>query len=101
MTLVIGAKTIADKFNEYLTEIGSKWARSIDIANKLPFTSYRNAPHAASFNFAYTNPDDIEMSERNIRLKSNASYDKISTKFLQNWTCHVASIEHCNQQVTM
>ena len=42
-----GAKTIADKFNEYFTQIGPKLARSIDTTNKKPFNSYLTAPCAA------------------------------------------------------
>ena len=32
-----GAKNIADKFNEYFTEIGPSLAREIDVSNKSPF----------------------------------------------------------------
>ena len=32
---ITGSKIIADKFNEYFTEIGPKLARSIDAANKV------------------------------------------------------------------
>ena len=34
---ITGAKTVADKFNEYFTEIGPTLARSIDTANKKTF----------------------------------------------------------------
>ena len=80
---ITGAKTIADKFNEYFTEIGPKLARSIDTTNKKPFNSYLTAPCAASFNFDYTNPDDIEKIIRNLRPKSSSGYDNISTKLLK------------------
>ena len=80
---ITGAKTIADKFNEYFTEIGPKLARSIDTTNKKPFNSYLTAPCAASFNFDYTNPDDIEKIVRNLRPKSSSGYDNISTKLLK------------------
>ena len=36
---VAGAKSIADKFNEYFSEIRLKLVRAIDTANKLPFNS--------------------------------------------------------------
>ena len=45
---ITGSKIIADKFNEYFTEIGPKLARSIDAANKVPFNSYLTTPCAAS-----------------------------------------------------
>ena len=76
-------QTIADKFNEYFTEIGPKLARSIDIANRNPFNFYLTAPCASSFNFDYTNPDDIGKIIRNLRPKSSAGYDNISTKLLK------------------
>ena len=47
------AKTIADKFNEYFTEIGPKLARSIDTINKRSFNSYLNALHVALFKFNF------------------------------------------------
>ena len=80
---IIGTKTIADKFNEYLTEIGPKLARSIDIANKNAFNCYLTARWAASFNFDYTNPDDIGKITGNLRPKSSAADDNISTKLLK------------------
>ena len=57
---VIGPKNVADKFNEYFTEIGPELTKSIDTANKAPFNYYLTTPYAASFNFVYTNSDDIE-----------------------------------------
>ena len=37
----------------------------------------------ASFNFVYTKPDDIEKIIRNLKPKSSAGIDNISTKFLK------------------
>ena len=80
---VIGLKNVADKFNEYFTEIGPKLAKSIDTANKAPFNHYLTTPCAASFNFVYTKPDDIEKIIRNLKPKSSAGCDNISTKLLK------------------
>ena len=41
---ITGTKNIADKFNEYFTEIGPKLAKSINTANKAPFNSYLITP---------------------------------------------------------
>ena len=41
---ITGATIIADKFNEYFTEIGSKLARSIDAANKKNFQFLSYSP---------------------------------------------------------
>ena len=78
-----GSKNIADKFNEYFTEIGPILARSIDTVNKTPFDSYITTPCAASFNFTYILPHDIVKIIRNLRPKSNAGDDNISTKLLK------------------
>ena len=59
---ITGTKNIVDKLNEYFTEIGPKLAKSINTSNKAQFNSYLTTPCAASFNFAYTNPDNIEKS---------------------------------------
>ena len=48
-----------------------------------PFNSYLTTPCPASFNFSYTKPDDIEKIIRNIRPKSSAWCDNISTKLLK------------------
>ena len=80
---ITGSKIIDDKFNEYFTKIGPKLARSIDAANKVPFNSYLTTPCAASFNFAYTNPNGIGEIIRNLRPKSSAGHDNISTKLLK------------------
>ena len=53
-------KNIADKFNEYPTEIGPRLAKSINAADKAPFNSHLTTPCPASFNFAYTKQDGIE-----------------------------------------
>ena len=63
--------------------MGPKLAKSINTANKAPFNSYLATPCPASFNFAYTNPHDIKKIIRNLRPKSSAGCDNISTKLLK------------------
>ena len=87
---ITGSENIADKFNEYFTDIGPKLVRSIDTVNKAPFDSYLTTPCAASFNFIYISPDDIVKTIRNLRPKSSAGYYRISTKLL-NEIEHVIS----------
>ena len=80
---IIGLKNVADKLSEYFTEIGPKLAKSIDTANKAQFNHYLTTPCAASFSFVYTKPDDIEKIIRNLKPKSSAGCDNISTKLLK------------------
>ena len=46
---IIGDKNIADKFNEYFTQIGPNLANSIDIADKATFDTYLKKPNSSSF----------------------------------------------------
>ena len=41
---IAGDKNIADKFNEYFTQIGPSLANSIDISNKATFDTYLKKP---------------------------------------------------------
>ena len=43
------AKYIADKFNEYFTEIGPNLASGINVSNKAPFNTYLSSPCTSSF----------------------------------------------------
>ena len=56
---VSGAKNIADKFNEYFTDIGLSFASEIDVSNKSPFNTYLTFPCTSSFYFQHTNPSGI------------------------------------------
>ena len=83
---VSGAQNIANKFNEYFTNIGSDLARSINTANKATFDSYLNTPCSNSFLFQYTNPTDIEKVIGQLKPKSRSGYDNISSKQLKEIT---------------
>ena len=80
---VSGAQNIANKFNEYFTNIGPDLASSIDASNKAPFDSYLNTPCSNSFLFQYTNPADIAKIICQLKPKSSAGYDNISSKLLK------------------
>ena len=83
---VSGAQNIANKFNEYFTNIGPDLASSIDTSNKAPFDSYLNTPCSNSFLFQYTNPADIAKIICQLKPKSSAGYDNISAKLLKEIT---------------
>ena len=81
---ISGSKTIADKFNEYFTKIGPELARSIDISHKIPFDNYLKSPCQLSFQFQYTTPDSIEKIIGDLKPKSSAGYDNLSSKLLKD-----------------
>ena len=83
---VSGAQNIANKFNEYFTNKGPDLASSIDTSNKAPFDSYFNTPCSNSFLFQYTNPADIAKIICQLKPKSSAGYDNISSKLLKEIT---------------
>ena len=78
-----GAQNIANKFNEYFTNIGSDLARPINTANKAPFDSYLNMSCSNSFLFQYTNLTDIAKILGQLKPKSSSGYDDISSKLLK------------------
>ena len=81
-----GAQNIANKFNEYSTNIGQDLASSIDTSNKAPFDSYLNTTCPNSFLFQYTDPADIAKIICQLKPKSSAGYDNISSKLLKEIT---------------
>ena len=82
--MVIGAINIANKVNQYFTNIGPQLPESIDASNKIPFHSYLTEPCPSSFGFQYKNPTDVSKIINKIKPKSSAGYDNISLKlFIQ------------------
>ena len=81
---ISGSKTIAHKFNEYFTKNGPNLARSIDTAHKIPFHNYLKSPCQLSFQFQYTTPDGIEKFIGDLKPKSSAGYDDLSSKLLKD-----------------
>ena len=70
-----GWPTIAISSTSRHSEIDCVWFCHWDSTKKKPC--------AASFNFVYTKPDDIEKIIRNLKPKSSAGCDNISTKLLK------------------
>ena len=68
-TKVIGAKNIAEKFNEYFTGIGPNLANVIDVSNKSPFETYLRAPSPSVFYFQYTEPKHVEKLIHSLKQK--------------------------------
>ena len=82
-TKVIGAKNIAEKFNEYFTGIGPNLANEIDVSNKSLFETYLRAPSPSVFYFQYTEPKHVEKLIHSLKPKNSAGHDNISSKLLK------------------
>ena len=82
--MCVGLKNIADKFNEYFTDIGPSLASEIDVSNKSPFNTYVTSPCTSSFYFQYTNPSGILKIIQGLKPKTSAGYDHLSSKVLKD-----------------
>ena len=80
---IAGDKNIADKFNEYFTQIGPSLANSIDISNKATFDTYLKKPNSSCFQFEYTDVPSVQKIIKNLKPKSSAGHDNISSKLLR------------------
>ena len=80
---ITGDKNIADKFNEYFTQIGPSLANSIDIADKVTFDTYLKKPNSSSFQFQYTDAPSVQKIINKLKPKSSAGHDNISSKLLR------------------
>ena len=80
---IAGDKNIADNFNEYFTQIGPSLANSIDISNKATFDTYLKKPNSSSFQFEYTDVPSVQKIIKNLKPKSSAGHDNISSKLLR------------------
>ena len=73
---------IANKFNEYFTQIGPRLAGNIDVANKRSYDSYLGNPCEVEFNFTRTTPEEIVEIIRKMKPKSSSGLDNISCKLM-------------------
>ena len=76
--------SIANKFNEYFTSVGSNLANAIDTRGKPAYTSYLRVPSITTFNFTNTNSDEVRILINNLlKPKQSAGHDSISSKLLK------------------
>ena len=81
---VTNMTSIANKFNEYFTSVGSNLANAIDTRGKPAYTSYLRVPAISTFNFTYTNSDEVRILINNLKPKQSAGHDSISSKLLKD-----------------
>ena len=81
---VTNMTSIANKFNEYFTSVGSNLANAIDTRGKPAYTSYLRVPSITTFNFTYTNSDEVRILINNLKSKQSAGHDSISSQLLKD-----------------
>ena len=75
---------IANKFNEYFTQIGPRLAGNIDIANKRSYESYLGNPCEVEFNFTRTTSEEIVEIISKMKPKSSSGLDSISCRLMKD-----------------
>ena len=58
-------------------------ANSTDISNKATFDTYLKKPNSSSFQFEYTDVPSVQNLIKNLKPKSSAGHDNISSKLLR------------------
>ena len=81
---VTNMSSIANKFNEYFTSVGSNLANAIDTRGKPACTSHLRVPSITTFNFTYTNSEEVGILINNLKPKQSAGHDSISSKLLKD-----------------
>ena len=81
---IAGDENIADKFNEYFTQIGTSLANSIDISKKRHLlTLILKKTNSFSFKFKYIDVPNLQKIVNNLKPKSSTGHDNISSKLLR------------------
>lgn len=75
--------SIANKFNEYYTCIGSNLANAIDTNGKPAHNTYLKNPSITTFLFTYTSTEEVLKLINNLKPKHSAGHDSISSKLLK------------------
>ena len=76
---------IADKLNEYFTEVGLELAKSIPRPQNpnSNFNTNLGSPSSSIFTFEYTNPYKISKHIQSLKPKSSAGHDGNSSKLFK------------------
>ena len=67
-----------------LTVLNMMHTDSIDIANKATFDTYLKKPNSSSFQLQYTDATSVQKIINNLKPKSSADHDNISSKLLNH-----------------
>ena len=74
---------MANKFNDFFANIGSKLASTIDTTNKKPFNSYLNKMITTSFVFNLLTPEETNKIIKSLKTKTSTGDDGISVKLMK------------------
>lgn len=74
---------IADKFNEYFSEVASTLASNIGESS-VAFESFLQTPSPQLFDFVTVNSDKVSEAIDSIKSKSSAGHDEMSSRSLKN-----------------
>ena len=74
---------IANEFNTFFANIGSKLASSINTNNKKPYNHYLTKTIFCSFNFELYEPEDTLKIIKGLKAKESTGHDGISMKFIK------------------
>ena len=75
---------IADAFNEYYAEAGTKLAQTIRTLDGINFQKYMNLTVAPDFEFHTTNRNTVIKVIESLKIKNSCGFDMMATKLLQN-----------------
>ena len=82
-TMIKDKQKIANEFNSFFANIGSKLASTIDTRNKKPYTSYLTKTILTSFNFELLTPENTTKIIKSLKTKTSTGHDGISVKLLK------------------
>ena len=82
---------IANRFNEFFTNIGPSYASKIDTDGKPPFESFLQHKPLCEFTFQNVNIETVSQILRTLKPKSSCGFDGINSKLLK--CCHYALLQ--------
>ena len=89
---VTNNKDIANKFNEFFVNIGSKLANSIKYkTNDIPFTSYLKNKTSSTFSFSEITEETVMRTINEISAKRSTGHDSISTELVKRIKAFISS----------
>lgn len=74
---------IANKFNEFFTNVGPSFSNKIPQRNGLQYKDYLKRNITSRFTFDFVSSDDIHKTIQKLKSKTSCGYDGLSTKYLK------------------